>query len=64
MKGGAIPMDIMKKRWLILIASCFVTLCIGSLYAWSVFAEPMAVYLMEIFTHDLLQNNSEENIIV
>lgn len=41
-------MDIMKKRWIILIASCFVTLCIGSLYAWSVFAEPMAVYLREI----------------
>ncbi len=41
-------MDIMKKRWLILIASCFVTLCVGSLYAWSVFASPMAKYLSEI----------------
>ena len=38
-------MDIMKKRWLILIASCLVTLCAGSLYAWSVFATPMAAYL-------------------
>ena len=35
----------MKKRWLILIASCLVTLCAGSLYAWSVFASPMAAYL-------------------
>lgn len=34
-----------KNRWLILIASCFVTLCAGSLYAWSVFASPMADYL-------------------
>ena len=31
-----------KKRWLVLIASCLVNLCIGSLYAWSVFAAPMA----------------------
>lgn len=38
-------MDLMKKRWLILIASCFVTLCVGSVYAWSVFASPMAEYL-------------------
>ena len=35
----------MKKRWLILFASCLVTLCAGSLYAWSVFATPMAEYL-------------------
>ena len=41
-------MDIMKKRWLILIASCFVTLCVGSLYAWSVFASPMSQYLSEL----------------
>ena len=41
-------MDIMKKRWPILIASCFVTLCVGSLYAWSVFASPMAKYLSEL----------------
>ena len=34
-----------KKRWLILAASCLVALCIGSLYAWSVFASPMAEYL-------------------
>ena len=38
-------MDMMKKRWLILVASCFVTLCVGSQYAWSVFASPMAAYL-------------------
>ena len=38
-------MENSKKRWLILAASCFVTLCAGSLYAWSVFASPMAEYL-------------------
>lgn len=32
------------KRWLILTASCLINLCIGSLYAWSVFAAPMAEY--------------------
>ena len=40
-------MDLQKKRWLILIASCFVTLCIGSMYAWSAFASPMGAYLTE-----------------
>lgn len=41
-------MDLMKKRWLILVASCFVTLCVGSVYAWSVFASPMAEYLGQL----------------
>lgn len=31
-----------KKRWLVLAASCLINLCIGSLYAWSVFASPLA----------------------
>lgn len=38
-------MTLNKKRWMILIASCFINLCIGSLYAWSVFSAPMAEYL-------------------
>lgn len=46
-------MDTGKKRWLILIASCFVTLCAGSLYAWSVFAAPMADYLSGITGKEL-----------
>jgi len=33
------------KRWLILMISCLINLCIGSLYAWSVFASPMAEHL-------------------
>lgn len=31
-----------KKRWMIVIASCIINLCIGSLYTWSVFAGPLA----------------------
>lgn len=31
-----------KKRWLVLVASCLINLCIGSIYAWSVFASPLA----------------------
>lgn len=31
-----------KKRWIVLIASCIANLCIGAIYAWSVFAGPMA----------------------
>jgi OFA family oxalate/formate antiporter-like MFS transporter len=34
-----------KKRWLILAASCLANLCLGSIYAWSVFASSMADYL-------------------
>jgi MFS family permease len=33
------------KRWFVLVASCLVSLFIGSMYAWSVFAKPMAEYL-------------------
>lgn len=38
-------MNYQRKRWVILIASCLINLCIGSLYAWSVFAAPMAKQL-------------------
>lgn len=34
-----------KKRWHILIASCLINLCIGSMYAWSSLSAPMAVEL-------------------
>ena len=38
-------MDMDKKRWLTLLASCMINLCIGSVNAWSVFSSPMAEYL-------------------
>lgn len=41
-------MELTKKRWIILIASCFINLCVGSIYAWSVFAAPMAKYLSNV----------------
>ncbi len=34
-----------RRRWWVLMASCLINLCIGSLYTWSVFAAPMAEYL-------------------
>lgn len=34
-----------KRRWLILAVCCLINLCLGSVYSWSVFASPMAVYL-------------------
>lgn len=37
-----------RRRWIVLAASCLVNLCIGSLYAWSVFASPMAAHLTAI----------------
>lgn len=41
-------MDITKKRWTVLIAACIINLCVGSLYAWSAFAGPMAEHLSAI----------------
>lgn len=38
-------MNYSKKRWLILAACCLINLCLGSIYAWSVFAGSMADYL-------------------
>ncbi|MCD1147506.1 OFA family MFS transporter [Peptoniphilus sp. KCTC 25270] len=35
-------MNYTKKRWIILIVSCLINLCIGSMYAWSALAGPMA----------------------
>jgi OFA family oxalate/formate antiporter-like MFS transporter len=40
-------MDLTNKRGIILGASCLINLCIGSLYAWSVFAAPMETYFQE-----------------
>lgn len=36
------------NRWVILVASCLINLCIGSVYSWSIFAAPMAVNLSQI----------------
>jgi len=38
-------MSFTKKRWLILISSCIINLCIGSIYAWSVFSLPLAEHI-------------------
>lgn len=47
-----------QKRWEVLIASCVINLCIGSLYAWSVFVNPLieklnTVYGLEITVANL-----------
>jgi MFS family permease len=41
-------MNIDKKRWIILIAACFINLCLGSIYAWSVFASSMTEYFNNV----------------
>lgn len=41
-------MDLIKRRWFILAAACLSNLCIGTVYAWSVFAGPMAEYLSSV----------------
>ena len=40
--------DLDKKRWGVLIASSLINLCIGSIYAWSVFAGPLAAKLTSL----------------
>ena len=42
-----------KRRWLVLLASCLINLCIGALYAWSVFSAPMASRLSEILGREM-----------
>lgn len=46
-----------KKRWLVLVSSCLINLCIGSLYVWSVFAGPMAAHLSEVMGDELTAAN-------
>lgn len=41
-------MNLTKRRWLVLAASCLINLCIGALYSWSVFASPMAEHISQI----------------
>lgn len=41
-------MELSKKRWVILAISCLINICIGSLYAWSVFAPPLAEHINSI----------------
>ncbi len=41
-------MNLTKRRWLVLVASCLINLCIGALYAWSVFVSPMAAHISQV----------------
>lgn len=38
-------MSLTKKRWIILFVYCLINLCVGSIYAWSVFSVPMEEFL-------------------
>lgn len=38
-------MNLTKRRWIILGSACLINLCLGSIYAWSVFASSMSGYL-------------------
>lgn len=41
------------NRWAVLAAACLIDLCVGSLYAWSVFATPMAQRLSTLSGHEI-----------
>ena len=41
-------MNLDQRRWIILLAGCLSNLCTGSVYAWSVFATPMAEHLSRL----------------
>ena len=41
-------MNLTRKRWLLLAISCAICFCAGSIYAWSVFAGPLAARLSAI----------------
>ena len=40
--------ELTRKRWMVLLASCMINLCIGSLYTWSVFSSPLAAHLSQV----------------
>ena len=42
-------MNLDKKRWIVLLAACFINLCLGSIYAWSVFSSAMTEYFNASF---------------
>lgn len=42
-----------KYRWIALIVSCLINLCIGSVYAWSVFANPLASVISAASGHEV-----------
>ena len=46
-------MKLDQKRWLILIAACLINICVGSLYAWSVFSLPMQEHLSSLGGFDV-----------
>lgn len=46
-------MNLTEKRWRVFSAACIINLCIGSLYAWSVFATPLAKHLNELNGTDI-----------
>lgn len=46
-KRERLAMNTDKKRWVILTAACLINLCLGSIYAWSVFASSMVEYFNE-----------------
>ena len=51
MQHKNVPSDnaaLTRRRWVVLAACCLANLCIGAVYAWSVFAGPMAEYLNSI----------------
>jgi MFS family permease len=47
-------MTLTRKRWIVLGAGCFINLCIGSIYSWSVFAAPIAEYLSALTQSNII----------
>lgn len=48
-------MNLTKKRWIVLAASCFVNICIGSIYSWSIFSAPAAARIYELTGSEVTQ---------
>ena len=46
-------MNCNKYRWIALVVSCLINLCIGSVYAWSVFANPLAEAISAASGHEI-----------
>lgn len=46
-------MNLTKKRWLVLVASCIVNICIGTGFAWSVYQTGLSNEAVQIFGHEV-----------
>jgi MFS family permease len=49
-------MDAKKGRWILIILGLIINLCLGSVYAWSVFVGPLTAYFTKTLSQSVTAN--------